>query len=352
MKIKGTVLLALFALISVLLYYFVETKYFAKKQEKVDENVVLKIDPNDVLQFEITYSKNLLKSEDNANLNEKLFFKKNTEGKWFILKPKKFLADEDEIEMILEKFNPLTYTKKIGNIGKLEQFGLKTPKIVVTLWGKSFKTPTKVIFGNENPTGGSVYFSLHKDGKKDGLEVYLTGSYVEDTLKKDLNTLRDKTILSFKEEEVKRVEIKFKSDTIDVDSGLISPETATPTTFFFVRKDKENWDLQGNIKKLKKRKMKENMGKIKDIVENIILEINDLKGKEVVDERGDKLASYGLDAPDIKITIFLDKVKRVLLCGLKKEEEGYYVKVDNRKEVFLIDTWRIDNIKREIEKLR
>jgi uncharacterized protein DUF4340 len=104
----------------------------------------------------------------------------------------------------------------------LKPFGLDVPAVTVTLARKD-GAPTTIAVGKNTPIGGRSYVKRGDDPK-----VYLTTTSLQFSLNKQPKDLRDKTLLAFQDDQVRRIEI--------------APADAPAVTL--VQKDKDAWTVE------------------------------------------------------------------------------------------------------------
>jgi hypothetical protein len=113
---------------------------------------------------------------------------------------------------------------------------------------------------------------------------------------------------------------------VELDAEKVSGlEIKKGETRISVIKEGNNWKLDGD-------KNKEVDG---SKVSELISEIKGLQVEEFVDDNPRDLAPYGLDKPDIEVTISEVNKKITLLLG-KKEGEKVYAKLADGKSVYLV----------------
>jgi hypothetical protein len=162
-----------------------------------------------------------------------------------------------------------------------------------------------LFIGEKNPTGSFVF--ARKGGSP---EIFLTGTNLYNNVKKNLFDLRDKTILNFDKEDVKKVNLKIGKKT------------------FVASKQENDWELE------KPAQFKGD----KFTFNRIFNKIKNSRVKKFIEENPPKLSRYGLDRPRIKLDLFLgeDNSKKTLLIG-KEQEGNYFAKDESRSPVFLVD---------------
>jgi hypothetical protein len=131
-------------------------------------------------------------------------------NKWQITAPAAYGADQ-------EAGNTLAYSVATINADRvieekasdLATYGLKEPSLEADISTKNGKT-TKVLLGDDNPTGSSTYAMLAGDPR-----VFSVMSSVKMGLSKSVKDLRDKRLLTFDQDKVSRLELEAKKQDIE-----------------------------------------------------------------------------------------------------------------------------------------
>jgi len=121
---------------------------------------------------------------------------------WKITSPRETAADQVAVDGILGAIEDAVVKRKIDDTpSDLAPFGLHTPEstVVVTLSGGATR---KLSFGKKTPIGGSAY--VRRD---DEPVVLLTDDTVRATTQRGLDDLRDKSVLTFTDSDVKGITI-------------------------------------------------------------------------------------------------------------------------------------------------
>ncbi|MGH9582058.1 MAG: DUF4340 domain-containing protein, partial [Bryobacteraceae bacterium] len=123
-------------------------------------------------------------------------------GKWVITEPHDWLADQDAVSTLASSLSPVTADSVVDATPKgLDQYGLATPSLTVTVHEKNGKT-AKIFFGDDIPAGSLVYARV-----PDKPDVYAVSSSVKSSFDKTANDLRDKRLLTFDSNQLTRVEL-------------------------------------------------------------------------------------------------------------------------------------------------
>ncbi|HKQ98491.1 MAG TPA: DUF4340 domain-containing protein [Candidatus Polarisedimenticolia bacterium] len=110
---------------------------------------------------------------------------------WTITDPKVGAADKEAVEGVLSSLEFARIERRLGADADRKSFGLDPAPMQVSVETGDGATRT-VLLGETNPIGGAYYAVL-----EDGKEVALVGSAVGEAARRDLFSLRDKTLCAF-----------------------------------------------------------------------------------------------------------------------------------------------------------
>jgi len=294
MKFKGALGMTL-ALAAIGSYYFlVDIPAEKKKKENKErsEKIVL-FDEKNVTNLTLSTpdSKTILKKDGD---------------RWNVVEPVKTKSDEDEVDSLLNTLKTAKHSRIVDEAPvDLSSFGLKEPKLTLTL-GLKEKGDTSILVGDNSPIGSSLYIKL-----SDKPSVLLS-SIARKDLTKSLYDLRDKTILDFSTGSISKINVERENTKIDFE------------------KKENNWTVKSGELNSKAENSE---------VSNLLSSINVGKIKSFEEETPTDLTQYGLDKPEIKITLKeKDNAKsHALLIGAKKGDT-YYAKTEASKNIFTLKT--------------
>ncbi len=282
-KFSGTLIAALILILLLGYLYFFQ----AKKQDKEEKQRVFPaLNQSQINEIDLKYPSYVLVCRKDG-------------GKWFIFEDsEKFKADDKIISDMAENISQMKIEKVVSEGAKdLAGFGLDNPEAEVDA-----KTPEKgyrIFIGTESPTGSGTYVRVSNESRI----LLVNGSSVEGFLKKSTNDLRDKRIVSLE-----------KVSALEIERG---------DTKISITKKGNNWEVDSD----------KNIDKSK--VQDLLEEIESLEVEKFVNDNPKDLSPYGLDKPEIEITVLGTDKKLVLLFG-KKEDKKVYVKLADEKSVYLV----------------
>jgi hypothetical protein len=135
-------------------------------------------------------------------------------GKWEIVKPTPYHADQDAVLMLEGTLMTITPDRLVDDHpANLDQFGLSMPNFQLDVKTKDGKA-TKVLFGADNPAGTGTFAKVDNDPK-----VYTIPIYLKTDLNKSVSDLRDKRLLTFNQDKLTSVTLTSTSKNSTVEFG-------------------------------------------------------------------------------------------------------------------------------------
>jgi hypothetical protein len=135
-----------------------------------------------------------------------------TDGKWQITQPAPYPADGEAVAGVLSTLSGLNADRVVEDkASDRKQYGLDPPVVEIDITGKGHATQ-QLLLGDETPAGGNVYAALAGDPR-----IFTIASFSKTSLAKNLNDLRDKSLLTLSPDRVSRVEVLKKPEAIEFD---------------------------------------------------------------------------------------------------------------------------------------
>lgn len=274
------------------------------------DRTIMAFDTNAVNKLELKYA-------DRSIICEK---KSDDEGEiWQITTPIKTKANSAQIDEILRQLHDLKADEFISDKPQdLTAYGLEQPQIqaVISIEGSDTET---LLVGKK--AGESVYVKTAS-----AESVYLVDAGIVDDLSKETLDLRDRQVMKFEKNDVKRIELK----TSDVTITCIKQE--------------RDWRFIEPIREKAKNY----------VVNDILSKLEALKAEKFVAEKAARLSEYGLDKPDVKATMtFKDDSVKTLLVGKKLPDSDLaYAKIAAEEVVFVIEKDVVDELKKDVDEIR
>lgn len=131
-------------------------------------------------------------------------------SKWKITAPKPLPADNDAMSSLASAVSSVTADRVIEDKATdLSPYGLNAPSLTVTVTKKDNKA-TKLLLGDDTPTGSDVYAKVEGDPR-----IFTVESFVKTGLDKTPADLRDKRLITEDSDKISRVELTAKNQTIE-----------------------------------------------------------------------------------------------------------------------------------------
>ncbi len=301
MKFKGTIALTV-AFVGIVLYYFLVDVPTEKreKEEKIRSGKVLPFKPGNVDTFSI------IKNKSSITL------KRSGADGWRMTSPVDAKGDSAAASTYLSFLNNLSFTRLVDDSPKdLSVFGLNMPALEVSLSMKNGKTKGLRV-GDDHPMGNKIYLARSDENK------ILAAEVTSNNLDRSVFDLRDKTILGFETSKVSKLECTRDGKIL------------------VLEKSKESWKLSEEETRAKGNENE---------ISNFLNTIRAARIKEFIEERPEKLDSYGLTDPKLILKVSGTKSSDplILLIG-KKGGNGFYAKTLARKNIFIIDQSLFDTL--------
>ena len=174
-----------------------EEKKSAKPPADTSVKMVSLLEPN-IKRIEIK------KNEEDTVLE------RTSGNKWQITAPATYGADQEAVNGLAFSAATIAADRVIEEkASDLAGYGLKNPSLEVDIGTKDGKT-TKLLLGDDNPTGSTTYAMLAGDPR-----VFSVISSVKIGLSKSVKDLRDKRLLTFDQDKVSRFELQAKKQDIE-----------------------------------------------------------------------------------------------------------------------------------------
>lgn len=312
MKPRNTLVLLLVLLGLGAYLYFVERP---NEQREEAEKKLVALNKDDVTGVTLAYP------------DRTIVLEKNADGHWRLTQPVTADADDPVVNNMIVAVAEADVSRTLDDVGdKLASYGLAPPEATVTLTLKSGSVPP-IKIGKTTQIGSAAYFQKGDDPK-----VYIGTMAFQSAMKKQVKDLRDKTLLTFEDQDVKKVELTKAGSTIALEHGegdkwrITSPGTY-PADAAEIRA--------------------------------LLASIRGLRADDFVsDDPAADLAKYGLVEPQLKVAVTAGKdgaQKTLLLGGFKDDDankKGIYAKRAELPAVVVLPDFSIKNLDKSLSTLR
>jgi hypothetical protein len=241
---------------------------------------------------------------------------------WKITGPIQAKADESEISGITSSLASLDVVRVVDeNPANAKEYGLESPRIEVQ-FKSGGKDAHRLLIGDKSPTGADL-FARRDDAKR----VFLIPAFQESTFNRSTFDLRDKTMMSFERDKVDGL-------TLDASGGK-------PVE---IVKDGEDWKLEKPVA------AKADFG----AVEGLIGRLQTVQMKSIASDNPTPadLKKYGLEKPQVTVTLHLGSARAELLLGDKAPDNAVYAQDSSRPMVMTVESALVDDLKKGPDALR
>ena len=241
-----------------------------------------------------------------------------TNGTWQLTEPEKADADQGQVSNAATSLATLEINRVVDeNPSDLSQYGLSPPKGEITFRAKGQKDAHQLLLGEKSATGGDLYAKT-----PDQKRVFLIAAYLENTFQRTPFDLRDKAALKFDQSKADGIQIVHDGTTALVKNGN---EWALTTPY------KARADFSS--------------------AEAVLTSLSSLQMQKIVENDAKDLAKYGLDKPDVTITVNAGSTRASLAVG-KKEGDSFYARDLSRPLVFTIAAMTATDLEKNTSTLR
>jgi hypothetical protein len=240
-------------------------------------------------------------------------------GAWKITAPEALKADSAAVSNLLWKIRDLRASGFLSEDPRDAGRYLARPDVTVRIWEEGAKEPrTLVVKSSAEKRGGLPAAVAAVQGQ--GPIVLVDGKTVED-LARSATDLRDRAIFpAFEANDVKRARVAAAGKALVVErSGDADWKVLEPA--------------KGAAKEFK--------------VTNLLLGVKSLRWKEIVSPKGDDAARYGLDRPELEVTLVKGDGAELgtLLVG-KQEGDVTYVRLKTSPAIYAVDSKLVADLKK------
>lgn len=203
----------------------------------------------------------------------------------------------------------------------LGQYGLATPRVEVEYKAGDDKGAGKLLLGGKTPTGSNVY-AMKNDEKR----VFMVAEYQNASLNKTTFDLRDKSVMSVE---------RSKIDSVDVNVG--------GKGFAFAKKGEE-WKVAQPLV------ASADFG----TVESLVGRVQGAQMKSIVTEQATPadLKKYGLEKPEVAVTVSMGSARATLGVGAAAGEDGVYARDMSKNMVVTVEKTLADDLKKPLDDYR
>ena len=312
MRPRNTLLLLLVLLALGGYLYWVELPS-EKREAEAKKLVSLKKD--DVTGITLTYPDHTIALE-------------KKDGSWQMTKPVDAKADDAVANNMLTAIAEADTSRSLDDVGdKLASYGLAPPEATVALTLKDGGTVPAIKVGKTTQVGSAAYLQKGDDPK-----VYIGTMAFQSGMKKQVKDLRDKSLITFEDQDVKKFELTKEgkaiiAERVDADQWKITSPAAYPADSAEIRA--------------------------------LLASIRGLRADEFVsDDPAADLTPFGLGSPQLTVAVWSgkDAAQKTLLLGAFKDDDknkkSIYAKRAELPSVVTLPDYAIKNLDKSLSTLR
>jgi hypothetical protein len=289
--------------------------YFFEAGKPAEETVKLyQIKPEDISKIDLRYP------------DQEIELVRQPDNKWLIVKPVNTDADDTTVNNLARAIADCEVKKTVEEKPQsLDAFGLAKPDVVVTVTVKGKGTLPGIEVGKVTPVGFAAYMKT-----TDKPAVLLTSSAFPPGMKKKIDDLRDRELMTFKVEDAQRV--------------VIEHEGEQPVE---LERNQDKWQI------VKPQKYAADTTQVRQLLSALA----NAKVDAFVTDRPASVSQYGLEKPRLSITVFSGKEssRQSLLFGNKQSEQGkdgIYVRRGERAPVYTVHGYVLADANKNQTELR
>lgn len=297
--------------------YFTEIRGRAEREAAEKEaQLLVHFEPEEVSGIEVTGSEGTVAAD-------------RVDGSWHITAPRPVDADSAAFDRIVDDLHGARQERLIVESAEdLTAYGLQEPEVAVTLTLGDGRR-IEVAIGKDTPIGFNLYAGV------DGSSVYSAPRSLRASLDKKLLDLRDRSVISFERESVRRVEIfttDYAADLRRQDDESADDELWAAVSPFSGRADAET-------------------------IDSLLSSLNDAEAEAFVLESApdaEASARFGFDSPRATVTLWTadDSSQKLIIGGESTEPAGRYAAREGGDTVFVVGGELVDDIPAAVDDLR
>lgn len=304
MRLRYTLGLAVLLAALLAYIYFVESKQIAEENQT---KTIVSVEPAAVTGVTLTYG------------DRTITLAKGDTG-WRVTAPVEAAADATAVDGLLRAISTAEATKTIDDPpADLAPFGLAPPFVTIAVTAGDATVPTLKV-GKTTQVSGATYVQ-----RADQPAVLLTGSSFRTAVDKQPRDLRDKTVVTFRDEEIDALTLRGPGGTV----ALAKQHGAwTITEPAALRADNA-------------------------AVRALLTTLRTLRATDFANDApaAADLAAYGLDTPERELTLRAGEREIRVRLGTESEQ-GVYVQAGDQPTVFVVGKWAAGDLGKGVSELR
>lgn len=315
MKFRNTLIMALVLLVLGGFVYFYEIRGRAEREAAEERAAkIVAFETDQVVRVTL------------SSADQRLVVARSADDGWRLEEPVQQLADATAVDDVLQSLQTAEHERVVAeNPEDPATYGLAEPDMTVVLELED-GTEHTVEIGGGTPVGQNVY--ARRSGEP---EVYITPASLKDDLSVELFDLRDKSILTFEEGEIQRLEIRRP----DLDLGLTRADAG-----------EAEWRITRPLD------VRADSPTVTDLLDG--LRQGEAQAFVAESAGPEALAAYGLDAPRLTLTLWTtDDASQTLEIGAASEDPaGYYARRRGGDPVFVVPEDALADVPESVTAIR
>ncbi len=249
---------------------------------------------------------------------------KKTSGAWTVAAPMTTAASEADASSVTSALSALEIERVVEeNPADVKDYGLEAPRIEIDFKSGDGKTSGRLLVGAKTPTGASMY-ARRNDEKR----VFLIPEYQNSSLNKSTFDFRDKSVIKIDRDKVDGIEVAI--------GGAREP-------IQFAKADGE-WKL------IKPMEARADPGLVEALVGSV--QAAQMKSVAANSATPADLKKYGLERPEVAVTVHLGSARATLALGSKAGADTVYARDASGPVVVTVDGTLAETAKKSAEDYR
>ncbi len=318
MQIRNTLIMAVVLIFVGGFVYFYEVRGRAEREEaERQEALLVHFESDQVNAVELATADGILRAA-------------KADGEWSITSPVAVAADGTAIDSLVDRLENGKQDRLIAEAADdLSPYGLAEPAVRVTLELADGERETLAV-GNDTPVGANVYVTAGDAGN-----VHSAASSIKTALDKSLFDLRDKSVLVFDEDAVRRVEMSrgtFRASLEGAPEGSDGELQWAATEPFTGGADS-------------------------DTIDDLLSTLHTAEATAFVldaEPTPEQLAEFGLAQPTATFSLRMadDATHGLVVGAARDEDEGFYAMRTGGTSVFVVESDLFDDVPSTADGLR
>jgi hypothetical protein len=223
---------------------------------------------------------------------------------WTLTSPQAVKADDSEVSGITSSLASVAVQRVVDeNPSNLGDYGLKDPVVEVSFRAKGSTDFRTLQLGTKSPAGSDMYAKT-----ADSPKVFLVYGYLESSFNRTPFDLRDKKILTFDRDKADRIEIR-RGDAL--------------LTF---SKANGEWRVTAPV---------EARGDV-GAIEGVLSRLQSAQMRAVVEENATNFQQYGLEPPEMTVTVSAGSARAGVAFGSKNAEGLVHARDVSKSQVVTV----------------